>query len=114
MKFGPTEINYSISPDDQLGIYIRTIGTPEDKQGQGHATKALEKLIAKYPKNKKVTFSSPLSKGGQALTASLVKKKILQHEVTKWGVSNNIFLITKRLSSYEKKHGIEPHPFLRV
>jgi hypothetical protein len=113
IKIGKTEINYSPTPDSELGIYIRTIGTSEKFQNQGYATNAILKLIDKYPQNKKITFSTPLSKGGKALTQALLKKGIFSPYTDKWGTHNHQFLITKRLTSYEKKHGLsKPNPFL--
>lgn len=95
IKIGKTEINYAITPDNQLGIYIQTIGTIEKFQRKGEATKAILNIINNHPKNRKITFSSPLSKGGEELTKSLVRKGVLSPEVDKFGTSKNIFLINR-------------------
>ena len=89
-------INYTVTPDSELGIYIQTINVPDDEQRQGVATNAILDIIKKHSKSKKITFSSPLSKGGKALTQSLLRKGILTYEKPpkSWmKPSTNIFMI---------------------
>lgn len=71
------DINYGITNDKELGIYVQTISTQTGFERQGLATKKLIEIFKKNPKNHIVTFSSPMSKGGKALANSLVKKGIL-------------------------------------
>jgi len=92
------KVNYAVTPDSELGIYIQTIGVPDNEQHRGVATKAILDIIKKHPKSKKITFSSPLSTGGSALTKSLLRKGILKLETPpkSWmKPSINIFMIAR-------------------
>lgn len=91
----PAKINYDITKDSELGIYIKTIGVPEGQEGKGLGTQAIIGLINKNPKNNKITFSSPLSKGGKALTESMVRKGYLTPTKDVLGKSTNIFTINR-------------------
>lgn len=95
IKINKVEINYSPTPDKDLGLYIRTILSPVE--GKGLGSKALIKLIKKYDKNKRITFSTPISKGGKALIQSLIRKDILKLEKDIFGsYSDNSFIINRK------------------